>query len=139
MKTYLLRVSLPLFCGLLATAVMGQEQLAPNQNPNYAVSRAKYMQLSDSVNRWHSTTSQDTYKAIDWLEDRREARSERREFRRQLRLERARWDYDYYDNYNYYPSYRNRWGTYRNSYNNGYYRRGNSFYVTPWGLGYWWR
>jgi hypothetical protein len=139
MKTYLLRFWLPAVICLTTVTAMAQTELAPDQNPNYAVSRNKYMQLADSVTRWHSTTSQDTYKAIDWLADRKEARMDRRDYRRKLRMENVRWDNDYYDNYNYYPSYRNRWGNYRNSYNNGYYRRGNSFYVNPWGLGYWWR
>ena len=139
MKTYLHRSFLLALISMLCFNALAQNTLAPDQNPNYAVSRDHYMAMSDSVNRWHSTTSQDTYKAIDWLVDRREARAERREYRRQLRLEGLRWENDYYDNYNYYPAYRNRWGSYRNSYNNGYYRRNNSFYINPWGAGYWWR
>ncbi len=120
----------------------GQSQttLSPDQNPNFAVSRDKYMKIADSLNAWHSTTLQENYKAIDWLEDRREARADRREFRRQLRMERARWDNDYYyDNYNSYPYNNYRRGYYNNNYYNNRYNRGNRFYINPWGLWYWWR
>jgi hypothetical protein len=141
MKKVLLSYLL-LLAGFLP-AVSGQTQpaLAPDQNPGFAVSRDKYMKMADSLNAWHSTTLQENYKAIDWLEDRRQARADRREFRHQLRLERARWhdnDY-YYDNYNYYPSNRYRRGYYNNYYYNDRYYRGNRFFLNPWGLGYWWR
>lgn len=98
------------------------QELAPDQNPNYAVSRAHYMGLADSLTALHGTTIQDTYKAIDWLADRREARAERRSLRQQIRLSRAQW---YNDSY-YYPSYRSNWGRYR-----GPYWR-NNFYVPHW-------
>ena len=130
MKKYLLILSLVAFIH----TINAQEPLVPNQNPNYAISRAKYMNMSDSITAWQGTTTQDTYKAIDWMADRIEARQNRREFRRDLRMERARWSgYDYNDNYrgryfnNYYYPYDN------------YYRR-NRFGVTPWyGLNFWWR
>lgn len=139
MKTYLLNLALLGLALVTGTVSFSQSGLAPDQNPSYAVSRDKYMKMADSLTRWQSTTFQDTYKAIDWLADRREARAERRGFRQQLRLERARWVNDYYDNYNYFPGYRGRWGNYRNSYYNGFNRRSNSFFLNPWGVGYWWR
>jgi len=124
-------------------AVSGQSQsvLAPDQNPNFAVSRDKYMKIADSLNTWHSTTLQEIYKAVDWLADRKEARADRREFRRQLRLERAEWYNDYDDGYyNYYPYNRYQRGYYNNNYYNGYYRRNHSYFsLHPWGLGFWWR
>lgn len=89
-----------------------------DQNPNFAASRDKYMKISDSLNNWHSTTSQETYKAIDYMADRAEAREARRQFRHDLRMERAR--RGYYGNY-----YGNRWGwPYYAPYNyyNRYYR-----------------
>jgi len=117
------------FSGYIAHAQTG---LAPDQNPSYAISRAKYMQIADSLNEWHSTTQQNIYKAIDWLADRKEARADRREFRRQLRMERARWDYDYNDGY-YHRNYNNR-------YRSTNYRRSRSFGIHPWyGLNSWWR
>lgn len=115
---------------LLHLACFAQLDLAPNQNPNYAVSRSKYMKMADSLNEWHSTTQQQNYKAIDWLADRREARADRREFRQQLRLERARnMGYPYY--------YSNYHGNYQRRYYHNY--RENRFHVSPWyGLNFWW-
>lgn len=118
--------------------VSGRSQinLPHDQNPNFAISRDKYMKMADSLNSWHSITLQETYKAIDWLADRKEARMDRRESRIQLRLERARWYGGYqYDNYNYNPYNRYRGGYY----NNGYHRGNRSFYFNPWGYGFWWR
>lgn len=133
--------NLPTYLILLICSIpaLAQAQLAPDQNPDFAVSRDKYMKIADSLNSWHSTTFQETYKAIDWLADRKQARADRREFRRQLRLERAAWYGDYYyDNNYYYNAYPYR-GYRRGYYNNRYYNRGNGFYINPWGLGYWWR
>lgn len=121
---------------LLGSDAVAQTKLAPDQNPNFAASRDKYMKMADSLNEWHSTTFQDTYKAIDWLADRKEARVDRREFRRQLRTERVRFNSSY-DNY--YPYYRNNWGSYNNYYNNRVYRRFGSYNRGFWGLDYWWR
>ena len=97
MKKNLLHLTLAvvvLFCSYITTA---QTDLAPDQNPSYAVSRSKYMQIADSLNEWHSTTQHNFYKAIDWLAYRKDSRADRREFRRQLRMERARWDHYYYN------------------------------------------
>ncbi|RYY61200.1 MAG: hypothetical protein EOO05_07235 [Chitinophagaceae bacterium] len=121
----------------VTSTVSAQETLAPDQNPAYAVSRARYMNMADSINEWHGITIDNTYKAIDWMEARKEARAERRAYRRQLNLQRVNWDYGYYDSYrygNYYPAYPNYYGGFRN-----YHRRSNSFYLNPWGAGYWWR
>jgi hypothetical protein len=137
MKKSLLSAFMLLTGFLLSIVGKSQLALAPDQNPNFAVSRDKYMKMADSLNAWHSTTLQENYKAIDWLADRKEARADRREFRQQLRLERARWDNDYYyDSYDYYPSYRNRRGYYDNNYynNNRNYRGHRS----TWGFGLWW-
>jgi len=144
MKISIHRTLLATMLVLVSAITMAQTALAPDQNPDFAVSRTKYMKMADSINSWHSTTEQDTYKAIDFLADRAEAKANRREFRRQLRMERARnsnYSFDfgvpYYNNYNQWP-YRN----YR-SYNryNRYNRSGGGFYINPWsvGLGYWWR
>lgn len=126
-------------CSFVATAQTG---LAPDQNPNYTISRAKYMQIADSLNEWHSTTQQENYKAIDWLADRREVRADRREFRRQLRMERARWtDYGYYNDGYYLPDnyyYHRNNNNYYYRYNN--WRRNRSFGIYPSvGLNFWWR
>lgn len=121
---------LPLLFVTLFWAAAGQAQneLAPDQNPNYAVSRSKYMGLADSLIAYHGTTVQDTYRAIDWMADRAEARAERRDFRRQLRLIRAQ---NWYGNY--YPGFNNGWRNYRYP-----FWRGNSLTLSPWGGRYWW-
>ncbi len=125
---------------LFAMTAVAQNSLAPDQNPNYMVSQARYMKMADSLNSWHSTTPQETYKAIDYLADKAEARAQRRAARREWRMERTRWDY--YNGYNdyYYP----------NSYYNGYYRPyglrnnlNNYFWntlplITTVGLSSWW-
>jgi hypothetical protein len=118
MKKNLLSLFTVIACSLVAHAQTG---LVPDQNPNYAVSRDKYMKLADSVNQFHSTTLQNTYEANDWMANREKARTDRREFRQQLRLERARWDgYDYrHDGYYSYPyPNRNDYYNYQNRYNN---------------------
>jgi hypothetical protein len=116
MKTYLL----PLLSILLISGIANaQTELAPNQNPNYTVSRDKYMKMADSLIQWHSTTLQNTYEAIDFLADREKARTDRREFRQQLRLERARWNnYNYQNDGYFYPSYNYPNNSYYNSYRN---------------------
>ncbi len=91
--------------GLLFLGQAEAQNLAPDQNPNFAVSRDKYMQLADSVNRWHGTTFQETYSAPDWVERRELRRKENRQFRRDLRLERQRRGYQpyHYQPYGYSP------------------------------------
>ncbi len=119
---------------IFSLSAIAQGDSVKDQNPNYQVSRDKYMKLADSLTDWHSTTFQDTYKAIDWLADRKEARQERQEFRRQLRMERARWNNNYVGRY-YYPYYRNSWY----NYNSGWNQRRVGFYLNPWSTGYRWR
>jgi hypothetical protein len=105
MKKSLLTSALSFFgCFLFFTAA-AQTSLYADQNPNFAVSRDKYMRMADSINQWHETTIQQTYKAYDWYEQREERRNERRQDRRDIRLERARNYGHYYQSY-YYPSYR---------------------------------
>ena len=110
------------FVGITFTAA-AQTNLAPDQNPNYQASRDKYMLMADSINAWHSTTPQQTYKAIDYLADKQAAKDQRRAFRQELRLERARNSRNYgYRNY-YYPYTHARYS---------YYPRYNAWRVLPW-------
>jgi hypothetical protein len=116
MKSILLATSLIVVSALTGTA---QNSLVQDQNPNYMVSQARYMKLADSINSWHGTTPQETYKAIDYLEDKRELRATRKAWRRELRMERARsgsWYNGYYQD-NYYPYSYNR--PYGYGYGNG--------------------
>ena len=137
-----MKKAIPYFLTLMVMAVVHLESsaqsLVADQNPNYAVSRDKYMKLADSLTDGQGTTIQDTYKAIDWLADRAEAREERREFRRQLRMERLRWNNNYIGSY-YYPAYRYRGGYgYPRYFNDGWLPRRSGFYVNPWGTGWRW-
>lgn len=125
---------------LIATWGMSQS-LAPDQNPDYMVSQAKYMGMADSLNSNHGVTIQETYKAIDWMADRQQRRDDRRAFRRQLRYQRAQngWynnDYGYYNSgFSYYPAYGGNYGynygRYNNYYNNYYRPRWNSWNLVP--------
>ncbi|MGB0884202.1 MAG: hypothetical protein ACPG4W_02875 [Flavobacteriales bacterium] len=53
------------------------------QNPNFQHSQDQYAKLSKSYTNLQGTTSQETYKAIDELEERRELRA----YKRRLRAE----------------------------------------------------
>ena len=113
---------------LIATWGMSQS-LVEDQNPNYMISQAKYEGMADSLNALHGTTPQETYKAIDWMADRQEAREQRRAFRRQLRLERAKYGWYYYNDYNgYYPGYSGNYNNYYHPYHN---------YRSYWNNNYW--
>jgi hypothetical protein len=135
----------PLLAAMMVSgASFAQQERTPDQNPKFEQSRAKYMQVADSVNGWHSTTIQDTYRAIDYLADKKEARALRQSYRRELRLERARNGYGWYNDYAYYPSYQGRY--YNNyNYNASYYSRpyrNNHFwnaFPLAFGLGWYWR
>jgi hypothetical protein len=122
MKKFTLYPSIIFLFISFATTVSAQESSVFNQNPGFAQSRDRYMYLADSLNSWHSTTFQETYKAIDYMADLREARERRREFHRQMHLERVRNRHGWFNNYNsYYP---NGYGYYNNNgYNSSYYRR----------------
>jgi hypothetical protein len=110
MKRYLLTIICFLITLLGASSLSAQE-LVPDQNPNYDLSRKKYMGLSDSVNQWHGTTVQQTYKAYDWFEARQERKREKIQFRRELRSERVKHRYYYqpYYHQSYNSRYRNHW------------------------------
>ena len=139
----------PLLAAMMFSgAAFAQQEIINNQNPKFEQSRLKYMNIADSVNSWHSTTSQETYKAIDYLADRKEARELRQAYRRELRLERARNGYGWYDDYTYYPAFGNRFNNnynYNSSYYSPYYGRGfrNNYFrhafPISFGLGWYWR
>lgn len=80
-----------------------QASLVPDQNPRYEGSRAKYMNIADSLTSTQGTTVQSTYKAYDWYEA--------REARRKLRREQNYQNSLLYPSVNYYPGYNyNNWG-----------------------------
>ncbi|HUP13776.1 MAG TPA: hypothetical protein VM187_16255 [Niastella sp.] len=115
------------FC--FATSLVAQDasqSLAPDQNPNFNISRLKYMNLKDSLLTASNTTVQQTYKAYDWYEARQERRNARREARRYT---------SYYSDYYYHPYY-NGWNNY------GYYNSWNLWNAFRPGIGFrtgnWW-
>ncbi len=64
--------------------------LLPDQNPNYQKSRDKYMQESATLTKNEGQTVQQTYKAIDDVQakkERKELASERRHERRMARIQ----------------------------------------------------
>ena len=91
-----------------------QENLAPDQNPNYTVAVAKYAGNAAQLQTTNNTTVQNTYKAFDWYENKQEKKQERLQFRRELRLMQAQntfYNRPWYNDYN------------NNYYNNGRYWR----------------
>ncbi len=104
-----------------------QENLAPDQNPKYAISMVKYTGDVAALQNTNNTTVQKTYKAFDWYENKQEKKQERKEFNRQLRLLQAEHPW-------YYRQYGNRYNN--GSYNNGYYNNGyydnNSYRFWHW-------
>jgi hypothetical protein len=87
----------------LACAATGYAQKVDpikDQNPRYQMSRAKYIEQADSLNRTQGSTVQETYKAYDWYEAREERRKLRRERNFQLNLNSGY----YYGSPYFYPS-----------------------------------
>lgn len=101
MKTKLMITVLTAVMGYTLTSRAQLASLAPDQNPRYESSRAKYMNAADSLTSTQGTTVQNTYKAYDWYE----AREERRKLRREQNYQNS-W---LYPSVNYYPAYNN-WG-----------------------------
>lgn len=110
MKSFLLSLTLI----VVATLNGNAQNLAADQNPSFMVSQARYMKMADSINSWHGTTLQETYKAIDYFEDKQALKASRKAWRRELRMERARnsgWYNGYYNDYYYpYNTYNRPWG-----------------------------
>lgn len=103
-----------------ALAFAQQQDLAPDQNPNYAVAMVKYTGNTEQLQSTNNTTVQNTYKAFDWYENKKEKKQERLEFNRKIRLLQAERSYYNRNNYNGYGYDRN--------YNNGYNRNYNYNY-----------
>lgn len=127
MRTLLLFIAIAITNSLFA-----QQQLAPDQNPNYLVSQQKYMQLKDSLMYTMNTTVQDTYKAYDWYEAKQERKQNRINTRQQIRINRSMR-----------PIINNGWNDWDNGWNNGWNRnRWNNSRFFPGSIGYrtgnWW-
>lgn len=110
--------------------------LLPDQNPNFQRSRAKYMEQSAELTKNQGQTIQDTYKAIDDVQakkERRELAATRRHERRMARIMSRGYGYGGYyngygyDNYGYNNYGYNNYGYYGNPYPN-YYNPWNGYY-----------
>ncbi len=95
-----------------------QNELVNDQNPNFKVSMDKYVDVKNDYILAQGTTAQETYAAIDPLEEKRVLRSIRKEhranrslWRHQERMERIKRT-RYYSNTGYYNN--------RRYYNNGW-------------------
>ncbi len=113
----MIRLFLPTMLIFLASAGFSQQSgnQASDQNPNYLLSRQKYMSQKDSLLRWENTTIQETYKAYDWREAREERRSEHRAYRREVALSNPYYytpsvNYGWNNYYGYGSYYRNNYG-----------------------------
>lgn len=98
-----------------------QAGLVQDQNPRYEETRAKYMNMADSLTSTQGTTVQQTYKAYDWYE----AREERRKLRRERSYDYNSYNYGYgfgygyptyYGNSYFYPSLNIGWGSRHGNY-----------------------
>ncbi|GGX05281.1 hypothetical protein [Aquimarina muelleri] len=65
-------------------------ELVEDQNPNYKEAMNRFLSNSQEYTLQQGTTAQETYKAIDPLEEKRELRS----LRRQYRSQRAYWRHE---------------------------------------------
>lgn len=158
MKTLSYKISKLTLIGLITVvmtnSVKAQEELAPDQNPNYKKSMEKYMTDKDELLKNQGKTIQATYKAIDDMQLKEERKVLRRTYRQERRLARIN-NRGYY--YNPYYSYNNPFAynygyNYGNNYGNNYgYNYGYTPYYRPYcglntvasaallGLGlYWW-
>ncbi len=127
--------------------IKAQEELVPDQNPNYRKSMDKYMANKEDLVKTEGTTLQNTYKAIDDMQIKQERRAARRSYRQQRRLARANYGGYYYSypyNYGYnsygYNSYYP-YSNYSSSYNyyNPYCGLNTIASTALLGLGlYWW-
>lgn len=111
MKKILLLVTTTCFTVVLSA--QEKQNLADDQNPNYKLAMEKYVANLQEYTSLQGTTVQETYKAIDPLEEKRELKALRRQYRaqrpywrHQRRLEQAKNTRYIYDNNN----WGNNWG-----------------------------
>lgn len=142
METHKFRTGRRICLTLFATLIVGtgiikaQEELTPDQNPNYKKSLEKYMAKKDELTKNEGTTVQATYKAIDDMQIKQEQRDLRKSNRQDRRLARIgnRGSYygSAYNNNSNYPYYGyNNFNSYPNYFPNNYY---NNYYRPVWGL-----
>ncbi|MFY7652695.1 MAG: hypothetical protein ACOVQE_08315 [Chitinophagaceae bacterium] len=97
-----------LFVGFTG-AIAQETNLLPDQNPNYLVSKNKYLAMADSLKANQNTTVQETYKAFDWYQAKMDRRQQRFESRRQIRLANAQANRNFFNNGWGFDTWRNPW------------------------------
>jgi hypothetical protein len=125
-----MRTILLLFFIGFISSLQAQQQLAPDQNPNYLISQQKYTGIKDSLQSTMNTTVQQTYKAYDWYQAKLERKQNRIENRNVRRLYRSYNDYSYFNN----DRFNNRWNNGFNNWNNRRFFPSSIGYRT----GNWW-
>lgn len=116
-----------LFCAS-GTAQKDSLSLLPDQNPNFRKSRAKYTEMAATLTQNEGQTIQQTYKAIDDVQakkERKELRIARRHERRMARIQSpGYWGYNsgwgLNNNWGYYNGYNNYWSGWGFRQNYGY-------------------
>ncbi len=154
MKTLSYKISkltlISLITVVMTNSIKAQEELVPDQNPNYKRSMEKYMTDKDELLKNQGKTIQATYKAIDDMQLKEEHKALRRTYRQERRLARIN-NRGYFYNSPYYSYNYNPYG-YNSGYNSGYNYGYSSYgYYRPYcglntvasaallGLGlYWW-
>lgn len=79
------KITILLICIVIATCSFSQSHDS-DQNPDYRITRTKYLGLRDSLIMYEGGTVQETYKAYDYMEDMQERKDAKTAFKRQLRL-----------------------------------------------------
>lgn len=125
-------IALSFICYINVNAQKDSMQLLPDQNPNFQKSRSKYIEQSVKLTQNEGLTIQETYKAIDDMEakkERKELAATRRQERRLLRIQSRGYGRQNYYNRGYYNGNGNggynNYGNGYNNYNNGYNNYGN--------------
>ena len=77
-----------------------ENNLVPDQNPDFKVSLDKYKGQQDKLMATMNTTVQDTYKAYDWYEAKQERKQQRVADRRERRLYELQNYGNFYNPYN---------------------------------------
>ncbi len=139
--TYIRKMAYTLVATIMVstTVAKAQEDLAPDQNPNYRKSMEKYIANKDELLKNQGKTIQDTYKAIDDMQIRQDRKDQKKVYRQERRLARIN-NRRYYNRGSYYSTpyygngYNNGYNSYGyNGYNNGYNNYGYNNYAPSYG------
>jgi hypothetical protein len=106
--------------------------LLPDQNPNFRKSRAKYSEMVATLTQNQGQTVQQTYKAIDDVQAKKERRELRISNRQERRMARIQSRGYYYGNNNNWGGFNNNWGGF-NGFGGNFYQ---NYGCSPFGYNY---